>query len=257
LIRLARQIYMVGGGLLGFGLSHRLDGQVYLLDGGSELALVDAGSGLGQEDILRNIVQAGFRPEQVGKILLTHEHMDHAGGAAALRWLLGCKVFAPAGAAGALRTGDEARTGLEAGKAEGFFPVDYDLEPCPVEGEVEDGAQLQVGELVLTAVATPGHSSWDMSYLLESGGLRALFCGDLVFPGGRVLIQPTPGCDPGQLRESLYRVEGLAPEALFPGHLGLCLRYGSEPIRAAAAAFRQGQRPPNLFEAHGAAAESP
>ena len=37
---------MVGGGTLGFGLSHDLDSHVYLINGLTELALVDAGVGL-------------------------------------------------------------------------------------------------------------------------------------------------------------------------------------------------------------------
>lgn len=251
MIRLTRQVYLVGGGALGLGLSHRLDGQVYLLDEGEGLALVDAGSGLGQDDILANIREAGFRPERVRHVLLTHQHIDHAGGAAPLRRTLGCQVLAPAGAAEALQAADEEQTGLAAGRALGFFPAEYHLEPCPVDRQVEDGEALHLGELVLTAVATPGHGAWDMCYLGTFEGKVALFCGDLVFPGGRILVQATPGCDPDRIRDSLFKVEQLGPEALFPGHLGFCLRYGGDSIERATRAFRQGRLPPNLFDKPG------
>ena len=36
-MRLSDRVYLVGGGSLGFGISHELDCHVYLVDGGSEM----------------------------------------------------------------------------------------------------------------------------------------------------------------------------------------------------------------------------
>ena len=40
-MKLTQDLYVVGGGRFGFGLSGELDCHVYVLDGGSELALID------------------------------------------------------------------------------------------------------------------------------------------------------------------------------------------------------------------------
>jgi len=85
----------VGGGRFGFGLSAPLDCHIYLLDGGDELALVDAGIGGSVGDtqqILANIEAEGYDPDNVSTLLLTHYHADHAGGAAELRDALGLSV---------------------------------------------------------------------------------------------------------------------------------------------------------------------
>ena len=52
-MQISPHIHLVGSEQ--FGLSHPLDCNCYLIDGGSELALVDAGLGLGNGDILANI----------------------------------------------------------------------------------------------------------------------------------------------------------------------------------------------------------
>src|SRR3712207_5327418 len=83
-VRLTERISVVGGGATGLGISHTLDPNVYLLSGGEELALVDAGAGPGEERILENVRSLGYEPGQIRNILLTHAHADHAGGAASI-----------------------------------------------------------------------------------------------------------------------------------------------------------------------------
>jgi glyoxylase-like metal-dependent hydrolase (beta-lactamase superfamily II) len=51
---------LVGGGTLGCGLSHDLDCHVYLINGITELALVDAGVGLDLSRIVTNIRADGL-----------------------------------------------------------------------------------------------------------------------------------------------------------------------------------------------------
>jgi glyoxylase-like metal-dependent hydrolase (beta-lactamase superfamily II) len=82
-MKLTQNIYVVGGGQFGFGLSGILDCHVYVLDGGSELALVDPGLGMPSDfdTILENIKNDGLDPNKIRKMILTHYHCDHVGAA--------------------------------------------------------------------------------------------------------------------------------------------------------------------------------
>ncbi len=56
----------------------------FLVNTGTRLVLIDAGAGtlLGPHtgDLLNNLRAAGYRPEQIDEIYLTHMHVDHIGG---------------------------------------------------------------------------------------------------------------------------------------------------------------------------------
>src|SRR5713101_1492238 len=132
-MRLIRNVYVVGGGRTGFGLSGILDCHVYLLDGGTELALVDVGLGMGKDfdAILENIRADGLEPKAIRKIILTHYHCDHIGAAREAQQRLDAEVIASRLAAPAIRNGDEKAVALDAAKAAGFYPADYKLPPCP------------------------------------------------------------------------------------------------------------------------------
>src|SRR3990170_5601933 len=84
-MKLTQDVYLVGGGDYGFNLTHRLDCHVYVVDGGSELALIDAGFWPGTEEILALMKEDGLDPERVSTIVVTHYHADHSGGAAAIK----------------------------------------------------------------------------------------------------------------------------------------------------------------------------
>ena len=56
----------------------------YLLAGQNELAIIDPGPGSMVESLLESIREAGFDPQEVTHILITHVHLDHAGSAGTL-----------------------------------------------------------------------------------------------------------------------------------------------------------------------------
>ena len=106
---------------------------------------------------------------------------------------------------------------------------------------------LQVGHLALQTVDTPGHCDGHLSFHMSGGERNYLIGGDLVFWGGRVLLQNIHDCRITDYAESLFKVVDLDFDALIPGHLQISLRYGKEQVEKAAHAFRQLGVPPNIL----------
>lgn len=247
-MRLTRDVALVGGGNLGFNLSAPLDCHVYLLDGGDELALVDAGVGDVAGDssaILANIAEDGFDPGRISRLLLTHYHADHAGGAAELREHLGLTVHGSELTASALAAGDEDAISLPFAKAAGFYPADYRFRACPATADLSEGRPFRVGRLTVTPFATPGHCRGHVSLLVEGGDRRYLIGGDLIFFGGTIIAQNIPDCSIQEYAASARKMADVPFDALLPGHLSISLRDGKRHVDRAAAAFNQLMIPRN------------
>src|SRR5665213_653041 len=56
----------------------------YLITDGDALTLIETGPASTMETLLAGVRQAGFDPDQISNIVITHIHLDHAGGAGAL-----------------------------------------------------------------------------------------------------------------------------------------------------------------------------
>jgi metallo-beta-lactamase class B len=113
-----------------------------LIDGGTE----------GDADLIAdNIRNLGFRLSDVRIILHSHEHFDHVGGIAKLQQLTGAQVYASAAAAGVLASGRPGSADPQAAIGESF-------PPARVDRIVKDGDTILLGNLFLTAMATPGHT---------------------------------------------------------------------------------------------------
>lgn len=246
-MRLTNEIHLVGGGDYGFNLSHRLDCHVYLVDGGDELALIDAGFGPGTERILDLIRADGFDPARVTKLFVTHYHADHAGGAAALKRATGAELYAGREAAPAIRVADADQIGLNWAKSFGFYPADYSWEPAAVEHELGDGDRIAVGGLELEAIATPGHCQGHYCLRLTGGDRVSLFSSDCVFWGGAIILQNVPDSNLQQYAASVNRLAGLEFDALLPGHHMLSLEDGRRHVQVAAAEFNRIGLPRDLL----------
>jgi hydroxyacylglutathione hydrolase len=236
-VRLTQRISVVGGGATGLGISHFLDPNVYLLSGGEELALVDAGAGWGEDRILDNVRSLGYEPERIKHIFLTHAHADHAGGAASLAERLGAQVYLSELEREALETADEEALGLSIARRNGFYPEDYRLRPCKVDVTLRGDERLRCGDLELVVIPTPGHSTGSVCFLVDTGEGAALFAGDTVFAGGRISLIVAPGSDLLAMQVSVAHLGGLNVASLLPGHGIFPLKEGQEHIDQAIEAF--------------------
>ncbi len=148
-------------------------------------AVVDPGGDL---DRIRDAIkQSGVTVE---KIILTHGHIDHAGGAAELRDELGVQIEGPHQADGFLL-----QRLAEQGQAYGF-----EARAVTPDRWLNEGDTVAVGELTLDVLHCPGHSPG--SVVLVSKDQRFALVGDVLFQGsvGRVDL---PGGDSKALIRSI------------------------------------------------------
>lgn len=132
-----------------------------LITGDQGDILIDSGTEKGADLIAANIRALGFDPADVKVLLMTHEHGDHIGGMAKLQQLTGARLFASPPAAEALASG-------KATKDDPQFAVDPGFVPARVDGQVEDGPPIALGNLSLTPVRTPGHTPGATSWQWRS-----------------------------------------------------------------------------------------
>ncbi len=198
---------------------------VYLLPGAAgTFALVEAGPGSTLETVVAGVREAGFAPEKLTGVLLTHIHLDHAGAAGTLAQRYGAKVFVHENGAGHLV--DPSRLLGSAGRIYGdqMQKLWGDMDPLPQHllRPVRDGETIEVLGHRLGVLYTPGHASHHVSYLL---GKTRLFTGDAAgirLPGAATVrpALPPPELDLDAWARSVQAMRQAEPEELLLTHFG-------------------------------------
>jgi len=242
-VQISPHVYLVGSEQ--FGLSHPLDCNCYLLDGGSELVLIDTGIGLGIEEIWSNIERDGFDPHSLAHIFITHSHNGHWGGAEELRRRTGARIWAHADAAP--RMADISNDpGIQLNLKFGRYPSGYEPQPCRADVIFED--HLRAGGLDIRVIHIQGHTKDSVCFLFEDGGKRALATGDTVFYGGKIGLLNLEGSSLDNYRRDIHKLENLGIDMLLPGHGVFTLNRGQRHINRAITKLSDFILPETFFE---------
>lgn len=235
-MQLDRRIYVVGSGWAGYQLTEHYDCDVYLIDCGGDLVLIDTGAGIAPELILEQIRFHGFSEKDISTILLTHGHGDHVGGTAFFKKATGAKVLAHPDCARYLTEGDQEKMSVAPAAQKGLYPEGFRVEPCDTQSFC-DGETLAKGSVVFTAVGTPGHCSGHNAYLCRTPEKTYLFAGDSIFLGGTISLQNIWDCCIADYAKTAEKLNRLDFEALLPSHFGIDLKCGKKHIQKAAEIF--------------------
>ena len=197
----------------------------YLLTA-EEPALVETGPTTSSEAVLAGLAALGMGPSDLAHIVLTHIHLDHAGGVGRIS-----ERFPDATVwvqeRGAPHVADPVRLVESASRVYGaarlrdlFGPVD------PVPGDrirsVSEGDRILLGNRSLDVLYTPGHASHHVALVDSETG--AAFAGDALgihLPDVGVLrpATPPPDIDIELAVESIERIRARASILLF-SHFG-------------------------------------
>jgi glyoxylase-like metal-dependent hydrolase (beta-lactamase superfamily II) len=223
----------------------------YLLESDSSLAVIETGNNASTDRILEVISRRGRRIEDVSHVIVTHVHLDHAGGSGSLmRQLPNATLVAhPHGARHLI---DPSR--LEAGTRAVYGDDEFDamygtLVPVPEERVriMEDGDSLEVGHRTLTFMDSPGHARHHFTVWDEAS--KGWFTGDTFGISYRELdtengafIFPTTTpiqFDPPALIDSIDRMMEKNPGNMYLTHFGRVQETGrlAEDMRQGVAQF--------------------
>lgn len=136
--------------------------------------LIDGGLPQSAELIAKNIKQLGFSIKDVKWLLNSHAHFDHVGGLAALQRMSGAKLIASSDSALAMKTGSALANDPQAGYGDVMnFPAISNI------NIIVNGEKIKLGDNVVTAIFTPGHSPGGTSWSWPS--CEAGKCINIVF----------------------------------------------------------------------------
>lgn len=247
-MKINNSLYVVGGGDYGYNLSNRLDSNVYVIDTGDELWMIDAGFD-GGERVLANIRADGLDLDKITKLFVTHYHADHAGALAYMRASLGdhLEICISERAAPAVRAADEDVIGLRWAKSFGFYPSEFTWEACEIDVDLTHNQSVVSKDFELTAIETNGHCNGHMNFLVTGGDSSYLFSGDHVFWGGKIILQNVADSSVQEYAASMNRLLEYDFQALMPGHLNFSLENGRRHIQQAADQFNRIGLPPSLL----------
>ena len=183
-IRIVGPLHSVGTQGLGAWLFATREGHI----------LLNTGTPKSGPMIVEAMRKLGFRPEDIRFVINGHGHSDHAGAFAYIKQLSGAQVAVMQEDVALLEDG---------GRSDFHYGRDWQVmgqPPVKVDRVLRDGDQVRLGEVLLTAHHTPGHTKGSTTWtttLVEGG--KAYF---VVFPDGA-------GFNPG------YRVAARSPS--YPG----------------------------------------
>lgn len=201
---IVQDIFIVGGP----DLTDGRDGCVYLMNLG-ELILIDTGAGWSVEKIIGNVKKFGFDPKNLKKIILTHCHIDHIGGAPEFKKRFGPELYIHRLDAPPLESGDPILT------AATWYQTTFPPTSVDVKFNLSEEI-LTIGEQKIVCLHTPGHTPGSICIYLDRDGKRILFAQDLHGP----LLEEF-GSNLKDWDDSTKKLLDLNADILCEGHFGI------------------------------------
>jgi len=187
----------------------------------NELALFDAGNGISLKGLFKGMEKLKLDFNDITKIYLTHEHVDHVLGLYPLMKILNNnppEIYAFGETVNVLRKGEESQICPD------ILGIDlqmFGIEIIPLRvNDLSNKSDVKITEdFTFQILYTPGHSLGSICYYDSKE--KVLIPGDLVFTGGSFGRYDFPGGSLNKLIDSIKSVNNLDVTHLLPGHMGI------------------------------------
>jgi metallo-beta-lactamase class B len=203
-IKIVGPIYFVGTKGLGAFLITTSEGHI----------LMNTGMPSSGPMIVESIGKLGFKPDDIKLMINGHAHIDHAGAFAFFKEKYGADM--------AVMREDVAA--MESGDANDFkYANDFLYPPVKVDRILRDGDIIKMGDVVLTAYLTPGHTrgatTWIVNIVDEGKPYLVVFPDGAGFnPGYKLIKNPIyPGIE-NDFRRTHHFLEMLKPDIWLAQH---------------------------------------
>tara|TARA_R110002096_G_scaffold47929_2_gene127685 strand:- start:1671 stop:2573 length:903 start_codon:yes stop_codon:yes gene_type:complete len=194
----------------------------FLIQGKEKPVLVETGPHSTWKELKSYLNLQGFKPGDLGAVLLTHIHFDHAGSA----WEFaneGVKVFLHP--KGLPHLANPERLWKSAAKIYGDEQMDKLWGPMETIDvnllvAVNDNEKVVIEDLTFTAIHSPGHATHHIAWMLED----VIFTGDV--GGVKITDGPVvPPCPPPDInieawKSSIKKILDYHPKELYLTHFG-------------------------------------
>ena len=167
-------IYFVGTKGLGVFLFTTSEGHI----------LMNTGMPSSGPMIVESIRKLGFRPEDIKLMINGHAHVDHAGAFAFLKQQFGAQLAVMKDDVAAMESGD---------KDDFKYANDFVYPPVKVDRILRDGDTIKIGDVLLTAYHTPGHTrgatTWIANLVVDGKAYLVAFPDGAGFNPGYRLVK--------------------------------------------------------------------
>jgi metallo-beta-lactamase class B len=203
-VRIVGPIYFVGTKGLGVFLFTTSEGHI----------LMNTGMPSSGPMIVESIRKLGFKPEDVKLMINGHAHIDHAGAFAYFKQQFGAQL--------AVMKDDIAA--MESGDNDDFkYGGDFTYPPVKVDRVLRDGDTIRMGDVLLTAYLTPGHTrgatTWIANLVIDGKTYVVAFPDGAGFnPGYRIAKNPSYPGIAEDYRRTHHALEMLKPDIWLAQH---------------------------------------
>lgn len=221
-----------GNGIIAFdaGYVRPILASIHMLVENGRVAFIDTGSNDSLPNALAALQRVGLDESAVDFVILTHIHLDHAGGAGSMMQAFpnARLVVHPRGARH-MAEPSKLVAGVSAVYGPEYVKKVYgEILPIPAERIIEapDGHVLSLAGRSLLCIDTPGHARHHICIVDSKAG--AIFTGDMfglsyreLDVDGRQFIFPTTTptqFEPEEMRQSIARLLSFQPDAMYLTH---------------------------------------
>ncbi|HTM71960.1 MAG TPA: subclass B3 metallo-beta-lactamase [Pseudolabrys sp.] len=203
-VRIAGPIYFVGTKGLGVFLFTTSEGRI----------LMNTGLPSSGPMIVESIRKLGFRPEDIKIMINGHAHIDHAGAFGFLKQQFGAQLAVMKDNVAAMESGD---------KDDFKYANDFVYPGVKVDRILRDGDTVKMGDVLLTAYHTPGHTrgatTWVANIVVDGKPYVVAFPDGAGFnPGYRLARNPSYPGIADDYRRTHHFLEMLKPDIWLAQH---------------------------------------